>query len=206
MLLMLCVSDLAAQTSLRSTIAEALDAWSGRAATRASILKITSDPVPMLVTIAKSKSESDIRRTHAIALLATFTGKPSERALGQIANDPNPRYRCLGLQSLAEQKASSAVPMLISKLDDHSTCMKTVSTDPAEEHYVYVSDEAVRLLEQITGQSFGQESGNGHRLTKPWKEWWTKQKATSSKPPTSNAQKPIERTDSVKKDCRQQSR
>jgi hypothetical protein len=59
--------------------------------------------------------------------------------------------------------------------------MKAVSTDPAEEHQVYVSDEAVRLLEQITGQSLDKEATNGHRSTKPWKDWWAKQKG-SAKP------------------------
>ena len=172
--LVACALNIAAQIPQRSEIAAALDAWAGRAGTRDAISKISRDPLPALIYIAQSIGESEIHRSHALALLATFKDARSGRALDQIANDSNPTYRCLALQSLAELKSRGAVPTLISRLDDQGTCIRTRITDPAEERDVYVSDEAVRLLEQVTGQSFAQESGDGHRPTKPWKDWWSK--------------------------------
>ncbi len=170
------------QTSPLSRVEAALDSWSDRTGTRDAILKINHNPVLALITIAESKQQPEIRRSHAIALLGIFKTAGSEHALGELANDSNPKYRCLALQSLAELKSERSLSVLITKLDDQAVCMKTVSTDPAEEHDVYVSDEAVRLLEQITRQSFGQGSSGGHRATKPWKEWWSKQGGKSKLP------------------------
>jgi hypothetical protein len=167
------------QTSVRSQIEAALDSWSSRENTRDAILKVSQDPLPVLIAISKSRHESDVRRSHAIALLATFTAPLSGSALEQLANDTDPKYRCLALQSIVELKSRSAVPVLIRKLDDHAVCMKSISTDPGEEHQVYVSDEAVRLLEQVTGLSLDKDSTGGHMATKPWKDWWAKQNATA---------------------------
>lgn len=169
--------NLAAQTSARSQIEAALDSGAGRAANREAILKVTPNPVPALIRIARSERSPWLRRSRAIFLLATFKTRQSERALGQIARIGDPTFRCPALQSLAEMDSSHAIPVLISKLDDHAVCMKMTITDPARERDVYVSDEAVRLLEQITGQSFDQESTGAHRSTKPWKDWWAKQQA-----------------------------
>jgi hypothetical protein len=179
--LLACACNVVAgQTSVRSQVEAALDSWSSRDSTRDAISKVNHDPLSVLITISKSKHEPEVRRAHAIALLATFKEAPSERALDQLADDSNPKYRCLALHSLAEQKSHGVLPVLIRKLDDQAVCLKAVSTDPAEEHEVYVSDEAVRLLEQITGQSFDQEATSGHRATKPWKDWWAKQKGGTS--------------------------
>jgi hypothetical protein len=167
------------QTSVRPQIEAALDSWSSRANTRDAIMKVSQDPVRVLIAIANSRHESDARRSHAIALLATFREPLSGSGLEQLTEDSNPKYRCLALQSIVELKSRSAVPVLIRKLDDQAVCMKLVSTDPGEERQVYVSDEAVRLLEQITGQSFGEESTGGHLATKPWKDWWAKQNGTA---------------------------
>jgi hypothetical protein len=164
---------------LRSQVEGVLDSWSDREHTRRAILKLSLDPLPALVSIAKSDRESEIRRTRAIALLGTFGEAPSEHALDDLTDDRNPKYRCLAIQSLAELKPPSTVPMLIRKLDDRDVCMKTISTDPAEEHDVFVSDEAVRLLEQITGQSFDQESTSSHRGTRAWKTWWASRQRRS---------------------------
>lgn len=174
-----CVLGAAAgQTSPQSQVEAAIDSWSDRAGTREEITKLTVDPVSILAIIARSSSQPEVRRSHAIALLGTFKVASSERVLRQLADDENPVYRCLALQSLVELKARDALPVLVGKLNDQAVCMKITSTDPAREGDVYVSDEAVRLLEQVTGQSFEQESAGGHRATKPWKEWWTKQRSS----------------------------
>jgi HEAT repeat protein len=180
LVLLSCASgSAAAQTSPRSQVGAAIDSWSDHAGKREEITKITRDPVTLLAAIAKSSRQPDVRRSHAIALLATFKEPSSEHVLNQLVDDRNPKYRCLALQSLTELEARGAVPALVRKLNDQAVCMKTVSTDPAQDHDVYVSDEAGRLLEQLSGQSFEQKSANGHRGTKPWKEWWAKQKASA---------------------------
>jgi len=166
-----------AETAARSQIEAALDSWSTRESTRVAILKISQHPVSLLIAISKSAREPGLRRLHAIALLGTFQTGESENALSQLSDDRDAQYRCLALHSIAELKSQKTLPVLIRKLDDHAVCMKEVSTDPAEEHSIYVSDEAVRLLVLITGQSFSQETTGAHRATKPWKEWWAKQSA-----------------------------
>jgi hypothetical protein len=178
--LLVSASDIVlGQTSVRSQIEAALDSWSSRANTRDAILKVSQDPLPVLIAISKSRRESDVRRSHAIALLATFKSPKSGYALEQLSDESNPKYRCLALQSIVELKSRSAAAVLVRKLDDQAVCMKSVSTDPGEERQVYVSDEAVRLLEQITGQSFDKDSTGGHLATKPWKDWWAKQNTTA---------------------------
>jgi HEAT repeat protein len=123
--LLTCACNVVAgQTSLRSQVEAALDSWSSRDSTRDAISKISHNPLSVLIAISKSKHEPEVRRTHAIALLATFKEAPSEHALDQLADDSNPKYRCLALQSLAEQKSHSALPVLIRKLDDQAVCMK----------------------------------------------------------------------------------
>ena len=163
------------QVSVLSQVEAALDSWSGRESTRHAILRTVDDPVPLLATIAQSSRESDVRRSHAIALLATFKVALSQDALVKLADDNLPKNRCLALQSLVELNSDSALPVLIRKLEDQAVCMKVTATDPARERDVYVSDEAVRLLEKITGQSFNRDSDTGHRTTTKWKAWWSKQ-------------------------------
>jgi hypothetical protein len=141
------------------------------------------DPVPALVAIANLKDESFAHRAHAISLLATFHNSRAEAGLTQITNDSDPTLRCLGLQSLVESQSRNSIPTLINKLEDHETCLTKNSTDPPGKYPVYVSDEAVRLLELVTGLSFDREELGSHRKTQPWKEWWLKQKTTSSSPP-----------------------
>ena len=155
-------------------VSSALDSWSGRSETREAILKVNTNPVPDLIAIASSERQLEIRRFHSIELLATFKTPQSEKALVQLTNDPNPKCRCAALRSITELNPVSALPFLIRRLDDTAVCMKTISTDPAEAQNLYVSDEAVRLLERITGKSFGGQSIDGHSATQPWKEWWEK--------------------------------
>jgi len=169
----------AGQTTIASKVDAALDSWASRNNTRVAVLKITANPVPLLASIAESNGEPDIRRSRAIALLATFKVTTSERALIQLVDDSTPKFRCLALQSLTELNSHVALPVLVRKLDDKAICMKLTMTDPAREQEVYVSDEAVRLLEMITGQTFGKEPKAGHRATNPWKEWWSKQRLAS---------------------------
>jgi HEAT repeat protein len=123
--------------------------------------------------------------SRAIGLLGTFKSAESVNGLAQITEAKKPLYRCLAIQSLAEIASKETLPVLIKKLDDRAVCMKTTSTDPARDNSVFVSDEAVRALETITGQAFGNVDSLGHRPSKPWKEWWTKQEKLQSRAPKS---------------------
>ncbi|MGE5325462.1 MAG: hypothetical protein ACM3NO_00365 [Deltaproteobacteria bacterium] len=180
--LLVCFAIIAVgQSEMRPQVEGALDSWTSLASTRDAILKITPDPVPTLIGIAKSNPKGIskfLRGRHAIALLATFKSEPSEIGLAEIAKDGVPQFRCFALQALGGMKSRNAIAVLIGSLDDHDVCMHTVVTDPAREHDVYVSDEAVRILELVTGQSFGEKQVNGHRATKPWKDWWAKQRGS----------------------------
>jgi HEAT repeat protein len=175
-----CAFEAAAgQVPVRSQVESLLDEGASRSHNRDVILRISDAPVPVLRSIAESDRESYLRRTRAIFLLATFKTPESEHSLHKLADHASPQFRCPALQALAELKSQDAIPMLISKLNDHSVCMQTASTDPAREYDVYVSDEAVRLLEQVTGQRFDREAIGSHRSTGPWKKWWSEQRVKS---------------------------
>jgi len=173
--LIICSEKLASgQTAILSQVAAELDSWTSRDTARVAVLKITSNPVPLLADVAQSKNEPDIRRSRSISLLATFKVPASQRALVQLADDPTPKFRCLALQSLTELDSHVALPVLVRKLDDEAVCMKDTITGPERGRDVYVSDEAVRLLEMTPGKNFDKDSKAVHRATKPWKEWWAK--------------------------------
>ncbi len=164
------------QTSVQAQMESVLDSGPGREKSHELVSKISDNPVPILMRIAQSTEGSYVRRTRAIFLMATFKTEESASALVEIATQGEPTFRCPALQAFAELKGKTAIPLLTGRLDDHTICMHTALTDPAREQDVYVSDEAVRLLEQVTGHSFGRVSPDGHRATKPWKKWWARHK------------------------------
>jgi len=90
---------------------------------------------------------------------------------GEIASDRDPQFRCLAMYSIVESEGRLSVPLLISKLDDKGVCQTRTLTDPPKQIGVFVSDEAVRLLEDAAGQHFEKNIGE-HRATDPWKKWW----------------------------------
>jgi len=136
-------------------------------------LSKTNNPEAELSAIAKGERQPFIRRIHAMALLATFKTSISSSTLREVATDSLPALRCQALQYLVESEGQSAIPFLIKKLDDRDVCMTTTITDPARQFPVYVSDEAVRLLEMTAMLQFEKNLGEDmHRATAPWKEWW----------------------------------
>lgn len=166
------------QTTARSQVESVLDSGPGREKSHELVSKISDDPVPLLMSIAQSKG-SYVRRTRAIYLLAMFKTEESEQALTELVVRGSPEFRCPALQAFVELKSRDAIPLLMRSLDDHAVCMRVALSDPARQRDVYVSDEAVRLLEQVTGKSFGQPPATGHRATKPWKKWWLSQQGNA---------------------------
>jgi len=140
-------------------------------------MELGSEGIAGLELIAREGEQSYLRRSRAVALLATIDSPSVINTLILITNDKDPVYRCFAIQALAEVKSTERTSVLIKKLDDRSVCMQMNATDPARTWPVYVADEAVRALESQTGLSFGKTSDGEHRLTKPWKDWW-QQKAS----------------------------
>jgi HEAT repeat protein len=162
---------------LQAQLEAVLDDWQSRASAREAALKIANDrQIPQaLGAIAEGTEQPPGRRRHAIQLLATFKNGTSIAVLTRLTDHAAPPSRCLAIHSLAEIGSKQTIPILVGKLDDHSVCMKIQSTDPARTTDVYVSDEAVRALELVTGQTLGQQVDSQHRSAEPWKAWWSKQ-------------------------------
>jgi len=159
--------------ALRDTIRNLLDAEPDRSRLRAAVVAAGDSHLGALTSIARS-DESDIRRIRAVEVLATFNCAESVATLDRLTDDRVPEVRCYALRSIAEFPSLTSVPILIAKLDDRDTCMDMVATDPARTFPVFVSDEAVRLLEGVVRRSFepGDHQVGDHRMTDPWKEWW----------------------------------
>ncbi len=130
----------------------------------------------MVRSVATAADQPHLRRARAISLLATMRDPQSVRTLATIADHAKPTYRCLAIQALAEVGTEETLPWLVRKLDDNSSCMKTITTDPVREHDVLVSDEAVRALEHVTGAL---PEGKG---AEAWKRWWLRRSAGQRKP------------------------
>ena len=162
---------------VRRKVELALDSWTDRASAHESVEKLGQRGFVAVASIAENSKEPSLRRRLAISLLATFNTQESVDSLIKILNDERAVFRCLAIHSLIEIKKRRAVPALIRKLDDQTVCLKSVQTHTKEQIDVYVSDEAVRALEGITGVSFEEEKDLwiiGHRSTQPWREWWAK--------------------------------
>lgn len=179
---LLAVGVKAQSTSIQAQIESLLDAGQSRVAARESLLKLgsESDVINVLGTIAESRKQPFGRRSRAIGLLATFKNDRSIRVLARVADEAKPLFRCGAIQALAEISSKATLPVLVSKLDDRSVCMQIQSTDPARTSHVFVSDEAVRALEQITGETFREGTPTGHRATEPWKKWWARKNMAKS--------------------------
>jgi hypothetical protein len=160
----------------QSQVEPVLDSWKGWKAARESLLKIgaESDLIKTLGAISRSKQQSYIRRSRTIELLATFKNDEAVKMLESVTIGADPIYRCAAIRSLTSIASKSTIPVLINKVDDHAVCMQILSTDPARATDVWVSDQAISALEQITGNIFRDKPSNAHRPSRPWKEWWTK--------------------------------
>jgi hypothetical protein len=168
-----------------------LDAWSTRTSTRQNLIQIGPQAQEIVSMIARSSDQTFLRRSRAISLLGTFGNSRSVQTLKDISNTAQSNYRCLAMHALAEIGTEEVLSILVEKLGDRTTCMKSVSTDPGRENDVFVCDEAARLLELITGLSFGHQEDRDKR-TKMWKLWWSdrvagirRPRATVLKPMTS---------------------
>jgi len=152
-------------------VEKALDEWSSRESARQSIVGMSVRAQSALRSIALEENQSHLRRQRAISLLGTFGDPESTGTLNIIAKSDKPIYRCFALHALAEIGTEEALSIFVNKLDDKSVCMKSVWTDPHEEEDVLVCDEAIRLLEHVTGLPLATKAGRNERI-KVWKQWW----------------------------------
>jgi len=164
------------QASIRTEVEAVLESrWTNGDTAHEAIQKLGDQAFSVLISVATNDQEPYLRRWRAVFLLGKFDTEESADALAVVADSKHPLFRCYALQSIANLDKRRAIPVLIRKLDDQSVCMNIVVTDPAREYDVYVSDEAVRLLELVTARRFQKQTGDvpiRHRATKPWKKWW----------------------------------
>ncbi len=156
-----------------------LDAATDRASLHDSVSTLGKDALAAVISIARSSNEPWLRRDWAIRLLGSFQCRESAIALTQMAEDPDPTFRCSILDAISEHPLFVSAPALVRRLDDRAICRTLVMTDPTREYNVFVSDEAVRHLEHLTGLSLetSERPPGGHRATEPWKAWWAKTEA-----------------------------
>jgi HEAT repeat protein len=180
------------QPALQKQITAALDANVNISESVATMKKLRASPADLaqvLGTIASDRSETHQRRWRAMLALGQVDDISSATYLVGLLNDPKPFYRCTAIQSLSAIRSWPAVPFLIGKLDDRSTCLQ-LDQSHGPSLPVFVCDEAVRALEEISGCSFEAEKNLaqiGHRSVQPWKTWWEKRgqkcgKRTSTQP------------------------
>ncbi len=160
-----------------------LDATTDRARLHDSVTAMGKPGMRALILIAMSADQTCSRRDRAIGLLGSFRCRESVTALEHLTEDEDPSVRRRALEAIAEHPLPVSAPVLVRHLSDPEVCLHLVVTDPAREYDIYVSDEAVRHLERLTGLSFdGNELAAGvHRATEPWKRWWVKARESLSR-------------------------
>lgn len=167
------------QPALKQQITAALDAIVNISESVITMKKLgasTPDLAHVLGTIATDRSETHQHRWRAMLALGQVDDISSATSLVGLLDDPKPFYRCTAIQSLSAIKSQAAVPFLVGKLTDKMTCLQ-LEQSHRPSLPVFVSDEAVRALEVITGYSFETEKDLariGHRSVQPWQTWWEK--------------------------------
>jgi hypothetical protein len=156
-----------------------LDEWKDRGTARQHLFQIGPEAQVALQFVAISDKQSFLRRSRAISLLGTIGNSESIKVLGEISINDRSAFRCRSMQALAEIGTEETLHIFMQKLDDSSVCMQSVQTDPAEKEDILVCDEAIRLLERITGQSLAADKDRKEKIYL-WKAWW-KNRSTSKK-------------------------
>jgi hypothetical protein len=162
---------------VQSEVEPVPDSGPGREKSHELVSKISDHLVPLLMSPNPRKDHMHGERVRSICWLRSRL----KNQIAELAAHGSPAFRCPALQAHVELKSQDAIPLLIGRLDDHAVCMHATVTDPAREQDVHVSDEALHLLEQVTGQFLDRVSTNGHWATKPWKNWWAKQSPHASR-------------------------
>ena len=165
-----------AQTDAHSSVEQALDVWQSREVAHEKVAALGREGVAELLKIAVDDSQHLKIRWHAVTLLPTFhRGNPEVLpALESILTKAKPStYRCFALHSLS-QIGREALPVVVEALDDNSVCMQSTVTHTGT-FDVYVSDEAVRILEKLTGRTLEEDQPvwkKPHRNADLWRVWW----------------------------------
>jgi hypothetical protein len=149
-----------------------LDGWKDRMIARQRLFQIGPESQAALQSVALANNQSPLRRRRAISLLGTLGNAESIKTLADICNIDPPSYRCYAMHAMSEIGTEDTLPIFIRKLDDRTICLKRTYTDPAEEEDILVCDEAIRLLERITGQSLAAEKDRDEKI-RMWKTWWS---------------------------------
>lgn len=156
---------------VRNEVEAILDEWKDRVTARQHLIRLGDEAQPMLQLIAITENQPELRRRRAIYLLGTLSNSESIKTLAHISNADPPCFRCFAMHAMAEIRTEDVLDNFIKKLDDKDICMYRVYSDPHEEEDVLVCDEAIRLLEKITGLSLGTGKDRAEKI-RIWKAWW----------------------------------
>jgi hypothetical protein len=171
-LVLLCFSGSVIISSDKSVkdVGVLLDDWKDRATARQRLIQLGPEAQAALQSVAIANNEAMLRRRRAISLLATIGNSESIKTLDAISNMDPPAYRCFALQALAEIGTEETLPVFMRKLEDKTVCMYKAASH-AETEDILVCDEAIRLLEHLTGLSLAVEKDRVEKIDK-WKAWW----------------------------------
>src|SRR5271157_543626 len=136
----------------------------------------------ILVQIASDSAQPASRRSRAVQMLGEYRSPAGEKLLKAMLNDS--KTICGAISALQNYRDPELIARFIDLLDDHRSCGKlirisgerrSVDGGKQEETEVYISDEAIDALEEITGDYLEKERDLfiiGHRSSQVWKTWW----------------------------------
>ncbi len=112
-----------------------------------------------------------------ILLLQNFVsltrGEEADAALIKLLSDNQPELRGYAASELGKRKVKSAIPQLISLLNDkaHTTVIRHLNDRSPD---VLVRDSAIAALESIAAIKLA-KGKNKQKQAKAWSSWWQKQ-------------------------------
>ncbi len=156
-------------------------------AARQSIVQIGENAILPLIEELKRAEDLD-RKELVIRMLGDIGSDSSTLELGRIMESENIKLRRAALRSLGHIKSSTAIDLLIAGLEDEywtlresaSSLLATIGFPAIDQLIAAIPEkEGVtsryiqRVLEEITGESFGKDAA-------AWNRWWKVHSATLS--------------------------
>ncbi len=171
-----------AQNDLRSQVSDAVRLFPKDAKTSRNHLILFGEPaVPLIVEIIQSDKNLDpIKKSFLVDVIATLHGEKSNEALISLLADGDPYVRGLVASYVSKRKLQTALPKLISLLNDKEVYKTVVSTDPSSEHSVLVRDVAIDALQALTGKVLARR-GTKEQKAQAWMRWWRMQQKRKGK-------------------------
>ena len=110
--------------------------------------------------------------------VSLMRGDEADAALIKLLSDKQPELRGYAASELGVRKVSSAVPLLVSLLNDKANTTLIRDTNDLSPD-VLVRDSAIGALESITGIKLAKDKSK-EKQAKAWLGWWQKQQRKMS--------------------------